>query len=328
MKSIKNMIKDESGVSPIVATLVLIVVAVVGAVAVGTIVGTFSTDVADQNNVGDVSGASATEIIIAGSTTVQPVSELLAEAYMKEHPGIKITVQGGGSGAGISSAGMGIVDIGSASRAMKDEETTKYPDLVQHKIGGSAVVFISNVNSDLNTTVGTVTELKAQYTGTATPITAVYERDESSGTEDTVKDYFDVDSFTGTTKVTGNAGILEAVKGTDTGDKAIGFVDWSYADGETGIYVADIDSDDNTIVWIDPDEIDADELQDVASAVANDKTQDESGVDYPVDLGRLLFYITDGTPSSIVQSYMTFCQSPAAFDYFEETGYWPIVELV
>ena len=38
---LKRMKENEHAVSPIVATLVLIVVAVVGAVAVGTIMGTF-----------------------------------------------------------------------------------------------------------------------------------------------------------------------------------------------------------------------------------------------------------------------------------------------
>ncbi|MDK2863626.1 MAG: phosphate transport system substrate-binding protein, partial [Methanomicrobiaceae archaeon] len=113
---------NENAVSPIVATLVLIVVAVIGAVAVGTIMGTFSSDVSEQVNTGDVSGSSSMEILIAGSTTVQPASELLAEAYMAKKPGVKISVQGGGSGAGVTSVGMGIVDIGSASRAVKDAE--------------------------------------------------------------------------------------------------------------------------------------------------------------------------------------------------------------
>ncbi len=320
-----NFLKtNEDAVSPIVATLVLIVVAVVGAVAVGTIMGTFSSDVSEQANAGDVASSSATEILITGSTTVQPVSELLAEAFMKDHAGIKITVQGGGSGAGVSSAGMGIADIGSASRAMKTDEVTQYPDLVQHKIGGSAVVFISN--ADLTGTVSTVALLQAEYDGSGALTDAVYERAESSGTEDTAKEYLDV-TFAGTTEATGNAGILEAVKSTAAGDESIGFVDWSYA-ADSSLYVADINDGTGAITWTLASSMDADVLETVASAVANDKTQSESGVDYPVELGRLLYYITDGSPSSVVQSYLTFCQSPAAFDYFEETGYWPIVELM
>ncbi len=43
------MIKNNEAVSPIVATLVLIVVAIVGAAAVGLLMGSFSNNVADQD---------------------------------------------------------------------------------------------------------------------------------------------------------------------------------------------------------------------------------------------------------------------------------------
>ena len=319
----KNM--NESAVSPIVATLVLIVVAVVGAVAVGTIMGTFSSDVAEQTNVGDVGGSASAEVLIAGSTTVQPVSEILAEAYMNQKPGVKITVQGGGSGAGISSVGMGIADIGSASRPMNEDEVTQYPNLVQHKIGGSVVVFIANKNA--TTTIATVAALADEY-DTPTSGNVVYERDESSGTEDTAKEYLGV-TFADTTKETGNAGILKAVQDTDAAQTAIGFVDWSYAADATGIYVADI-TDTGDITWVSPSAMDTDELKLIASLKAQDldNPSTDDGEDYPVDLGRLLFYITNGNPSSVVKNYIEFTQSPAAFGYFEETGYWPIVELM
>ena len=91
----KGFFDDTRAVSPIVATLVLVVVAISGAAAVGTIMGTFSSDVSGEANTGELALASSTEILIAGSTTVQPVSELLAEAYMDDHQGIKVTVQGG-----------------------------------------------------------------------------------------------------------------------------------------------------------------------------------------------------------------------------------------
>ena len=40
---------------------------------------------------------------IAGSTTVQPVAELLAEAFMAANPGVEVTVAGGGSSTGVKS---------------------------------------------------------------------------------------------------------------------------------------------------------------------------------------------------------------------------------
>src|SRR5208283_4862293 len=88
---------NEMAVSPIVATLVLIVVAVIGAVAVGTIMGTFSSDVSKQASAGQASTASQTQLTIAGSTTIQPAMQLVANDFMAANPGYKISVQGGGS---------------------------------------------------------------------------------------------------------------------------------------------------------------------------------------------------------------------------------------
>ncbi|MDI3507664.1 MAG: phosphate transport system substrate-binding protein, partial [Methanomicrobiaceae archaeon] len=210
---------NENAVSPIVATLVLIVVAVIGAVAVGTIMGTFSSDVSEQVNTGDVSGSSSMEILIAGSTTVQPASELLAEAYMAKKPGVKISVQGGGSGAGVTSVGMGIVDIGSASRAVKDAELANYPNLQTHQIGGSAVVLICSDDLSLenaNVTKADITEAynNGTFSGTLTGVTKAYARAESSGTQDTFLEWLGITDVHGNvTRATGNAGVLAAVAG-------------------------------------------------------------------------------------------------------------------
>ncbi len=65
-------------------------------------------------------------ITIAGSTSVQPFAEKLAEVYMGHHRGAIINVQGGGSTAGIRSVKGGAANIGSSSRElMKDEKNLK-----------------------------------------------------------------------------------------------------------------------------------------------------------------------------------------------------------
>src|SRR5271157_363615 len=63
-------------------------------------------------------------IIIAGSTSVQPFAEVLAEEYMTLHPGIEIDVQGGGSAAGILATQSGTCDIGMSSRSLQGDETS------------------------------------------------------------------------------------------------------------------------------------------------------------------------------------------------------------
>ncbi len=111
---------NDMAVSPIVATLVLIVVAVIGAVAVGTIMGSFSTQVSKQANAGQASSASQTEILVAGSTTLQPVEINLASDYAKINPGIQVNVQGGSSGVGVTAVATGIADIGASSDCSQD----------------------------------------------------------------------------------------------------------------------------------------------------------------------------------------------------------------
>jgi len=61
-------------------------------------------------------------IIVAGSTSVQPYAEVLAEEYMILHPDAVIDIQGGGSSAGIMAAQSGTSNLGMSSRVLKDEE--------------------------------------------------------------------------------------------------------------------------------------------------------------------------------------------------------------
>ncbi|MCL2479003.1 MAG: phosphate ABC transporter substrate-binding protein [Treponema sp.] len=61
-------------------------------------------------------------VIVAGSTSVQPYAEILAEEFMIADPSKEIDVQGGGSAAGITAVETGVAEIGMSSRALQDEE--------------------------------------------------------------------------------------------------------------------------------------------------------------------------------------------------------------
>ena len=345
----KNM--NESAVSPIVATLVLIVVAVVRAVAVGTIMGTFSSDVAEQTNVGDVGGASSAEILIAGSTTVQPASELLAKAYMNAHQGVKVTVQGGGSDAGIASALMGIADIGAASKAVPDD--AKYADLQTHQIGGSAVVVVTSDDTVKNMSSAMLKQAyeladadgKVSLTVVDGNVTAVaagtthtlFQRAEGSGTEETFAEWLGGDykaaKNVDTSKAagrTGNAGVLAAVKSTTN---SIGFVDYGFAvaaDKADGVQIVGMSSDAGTSYTAS--------IDDGASASTLKKqilNSLKGTAKFPLDtvtggkeLSRPLNYITSGSPNSVVKNYIEFAQSPGAKDLINDAGMFSIVEFV
>lgn len=62
------------------------------------------------------------DIVVAGSTSIQPYAEVLAEEYMILHPDSMIDIQGGGSSAGIMAAQSGTAAIGMSSRVLKDDE--------------------------------------------------------------------------------------------------------------------------------------------------------------------------------------------------------------
>lgn len=61
-------------------------------------------------------------VTVAGSTSVMPFTEKLAEHFMVDHPDFIVDVQGGGSTAGIQACLNNTVDIGMSSRQLKDNE--------------------------------------------------------------------------------------------------------------------------------------------------------------------------------------------------------------
>jgi phosphate transport system substrate-binding protein len=61
-------------------------------------------------------------LTVAGSTSVQPFAEKLAETCMAAQPGLAINVQGGGSTAGVRAAETGAAQIGMSSRHLKESE--------------------------------------------------------------------------------------------------------------------------------------------------------------------------------------------------------------
>ena len=114
-----------------------------------TVVGCQSTPTTVPVETTDGIGLSG-EITEAGSTTVQPLAEKLAEAFSAQHPEVEITVQGGGSSVGVKSAGEGTVDVGAASREVKESELQEFPDLVIHTIARDGIAIVAHPDVLLN----------------------------------------------------------------------------------------------------------------------------------------------------------------------------------
>lgn len=98
-------------------------------------------------------------VIIAGSTSVQPFIEKVAEHFMEENPGIVINVQGGGSTAGIQATLNRTCDIGSSSRNLKPAERGLKVILIA--LDGIAVILHkSNPIDDL-----TIEQVRGMFSG-------------------------------------------------------------------------------------------------------------------------------------------------------------------
>ena len=129
------------------------------------------------------------QIQLAGSTTVQPLAEKLAEAFMAQHPDLVVEIQGGGSSVGVTSAGEGTVDIGNASRGIKDSEFEEFPNLQVFTIAYDGIAIVTHPDMQLGSlSVEQVRDIFAgeianfsEVGGPDAPITVV-SREEGSGT--------------------------------------------------------------------------------------------------------------------------------------------------
>jgi phosphate transport system substrate-binding protein len=103
-------------------------------------------------------------ITLAGSTSVAPVLEVLAEEYKKLNEDVTIEIQQTGSGAGIQSTIEGVCDIGMSSRALDEEEVAEGIKSMEMARDGIAVI-VNNYNA-LNDI--TMEQIKAIFTGEIT----------------------------------------------------------------------------------------------------------------------------------------------------------------
>lgn len=108
----------------------------------------------------DLSGSIAT----GGSTSVEKVIGALSEAFMEEYTGVDITYDPTGSGAGITGAQDGTLDLGLSSRSLKAEEKEKGMAETTFALDGIAIV----VNSENTVEDLSLEQIKELATGEIT----------------------------------------------------------------------------------------------------------------------------------------------------------------
>lgn len=103
------------------------------------------------------------KVVVAGSSSVTPVMEKLAEAYQKINPNVTVEVQQSDSTTGMTSAMEGTCDLGMASRELSDDEAAKLTATAIALDGIAVIVNTENEVSDLS-----LDQIKQIYVGEIT----------------------------------------------------------------------------------------------------------------------------------------------------------------
>ncbi len=173
-------------------------------------------------------------LTVAGSTSVQPIAEMLAEEFQAQNPGVRINVQGGGSSAGIKAAQTGAAQIGTSSRELKKEEKNLHETMIARD--GVAIV-VHPENKVARLTLAQIQEIFAgkitnwkEVGGKNAPIRVVI-REAGSGTRGAFEEL-----VMGKVAVTERAivqGSTGAVRQTVSGDPdAVGYISFDALDKE------------------------------------------------------------------------------------------------
>lgn len=248
-----------------------------------------------------VPAAGAEDIDVAGSTTVQPLAERLAEAYEEINPSVQITIQGGGSSVGVRSAADGTVDIGAASREVKESEMQENPDLVIHTIAKDGIAIATHPGVPVNEL--TLEEIRGIFAGEITrwsqvggpgEMITVVAREEGSGTRAAFEEMVMDGSLICLSAILlpSNGAVRTTVSTTPY---SIGFLSFGYIDSS----------------------VNAPSVNGVEATVENALSGD-----YPIV--RPLNMITNGQPSGSVKEWLEFIIGEIGQAIVVEEGYIPV----
>ena len=180
------------------------------------------------------SGSLSGNVATGGSTSMKNVIAALTEGFAEVEPGVTVSYDPTGSGAGITGATDKTLDIGLSSRALKDEEKNDVDGTVIALDGIAIIVNKASKVEDL-----TVDQLKQMFTGEITNWADVggddgeivlIGREAGSGTRDGFESIVDVkDSCKYAQELTATGAVISAVEANPL---AIGYASLS-AVGDT-----------------------------------------------------------------------------------------------
>ena len=193
-----------------------------------------STSVAAGSTASSTAAALSGNVATGGSTSMKNVIAALTEGFAEVEPGVTVSYDPTGSGAGITGAADKTLDIGLSSRALKDDEKADV-DGTTIALDGIAII----VNNASKVEDLTVDQLKQMFTGEITNWSEVggddgeivlIGREAGSGTRDGFESIVDVkDSCKYAQELTATGAVISAVEANPL---AIGYASLS-AVGDT-----------------------------------------------------------------------------------------------
>ena len=242
-------------------------------------------------------GGLSGSITIAGSTSVQPLSEEVAKAFMTKNTGVTVNVQGGGSSAGVKAANEGAAQIGASSRELTEEE--KGMGITEHKIALDGIAVI--VNSKNAVAELTMDQVKDIFSGKITNwkevggkdgTISVVSREEGSGTRGAFEE-------------------LVLGEGTKVMDKAL-------TQPSTGAVRTTVAGDENAVGYISlgslNEEVKGVKIDGVEPTVDN-------VVSGSFKISRPFLYLTKGDVNDVTKAYIDFMMSEEGQKIVEESGF-------
>jgi phosphate transport system substrate-binding protein len=239
-------------------------------------------------------------ITVAGSTSVEPFAELLAEEYMSRNPASHVYVQGGGSTAGIEAALTHAANIGMSSRSLLPKEN----NLSTLMIAKDAIAVIVNPKNPIDDL--SMDQVRSVFSGKVRnwkelgglprPIVLV-NREEGSGTRESFqkfvmeKEEISLDSLVQNT----NGAIRQVVSNDAT---AIGYLSLGLVN----------------------DQVKALKI----SGIESNLTNIESG---KYALVRPFLFVLDGKPAGEVKAFLEFVLTPTAQKLLAQEGLVPVIKL-
>ena len=193
-----------------------------------------SASTAAGSNASSTAAALSGNVAAGGSTSMKNVIAALTEGFAEVEPGVTVSYDPTGSGAGITGAADKTLDIGLSSRALKDDEKA---DVEGTTIALDGIAIIVNNASKVEDL--TVDQLKQMFTGEITNWSEVggddgeivlIGREAGSGTRDGFESIVDVkDSCKYAQELTATGAVISAVEANPL---AIGYASLS-AVGDT-----------------------------------------------------------------------------------------------